>query len=72
MIEAYFAKMQALLKDILKNEKDHMEQVSEKIVDSLKEDGVVHLFGQDSHMLTEEVFYRAGGLVSVHPILIPA
>ncbi|AQS55766.1 SIS domain-containing protein [Novibacillus thermophilus] len=70
MIEAYFAKMQALLKDILKNEKDHMEQVSEKIVDSLKEDGVVHLFGAGhSHMLTEEVFYRAGGLVPVHPIL---
>lgn len=70
MIEAYFAKMQALLKDILNNEKDNMEQVSEKIVDSLKGDGVVHLFGAGhSHMLTEEVFYRAGGLVPVHPIL---
>lgn len=69
MIETYFAKMQSLLTDILKDEKEKLERVSEKIAGSLKEDGVVHLFGAGhSHILTEEVFYRAGGLVPVHPI----
>ncbi|MBX9555344.1 SIS domain-containing protein, partial [Listeria monocytogenes] len=33
-------------------------------------DAVIHLFGGGhSHILTEEVFYRAGGLAAIHPIL---
>lgn len=70
MIKAYFSKIQEQLIDILNSEKEKMERVSEKIAESLKHDGVIHLFGAGhSHILTEEVFYRAGGLVPVHPIL---
>jgi uncharacterized phosphosugar-binding protein len=36
----------------------------------LRRGGVIHLFGTGhSHMLAEEVFYRAGGLVPVNPML---
>lgn len=69
MIDRYFEKMQNLFTDILKDEKEKMEQVSERVAASLQQDGVIHFFGAGhSHMLSEEVFYRAGGLVPVHPI----
>ena len=37
---------------------------------SLKNGGLIHTFGTGhSHLLAEEIFYRAGGLASVYPIL---
>jgi len=40
------------------------------VAESLARDGVVHIFGAGhSHMIAEEAFYRAGGLVAVNPIL---
>ncbi|WP_027409397.1 SIS domain-containing protein [Anoxybacteroides tepidamans] len=40
---------------------------------SIKEGGLLHIFGcGHSHMLAEEVFYRAGGLVPINPILEPS
>ena len=40
------------------------------VADSLASGGTVHVFGSGhSHMLAEELFYRAGGLVRVKPIL---
>jgi uncharacterized phosphosugar-binding protein len=42
------------------------------VADSLLEGGVWHVFGTGhSHMLAEEVFYRAGGLVPVNGIFFP-
>ncbi|MCL2865083.1 MAG: SIS domain-containing protein [Lachnospiraceae bacterium] len=39
------------------------------IYDSLKKDGLLHVFGcGHSHIFMEECFYRAGGLVPVNPI----
>jgi uncharacterized phosphosugar-binding protein len=40
------------------------------MADALEGGGVIHAFGSGhSHMLAEEMFYRAGGLVRVRPIL---
>lgn len=40
------------------------------MADALESGGVVHAFGTGhSHMLAEELYYRAGGLVRVQPIL---
>ncbi|PTX53992.1 putative phosphosugar-binding protein [Melghirimyces profundicolus] len=40
------------------------------IADAIKQDGVLHVFGcGHSQMYAEEIFYRAGGLVPVNPIL---
>lgn len=37
----------------------------------IQEDGIVHVFGcGHSHLLAEELFYRAGGLAPISPILI--
>lgn len=46
-----------------------MRQAAAKVADCIAAGGIVHLFGcGHSHILTEEVFYRAGGLVPVRPI----
>jgi uncharacterized phosphosugar-binding protein len=46
-----------------------VEKAARLIAHSIKEGGLVHIFGcGHSHMLAEEIFYRAGGLVPVNPI----
>jgi len=40
--------------------------------DAMKDDKIVHIFATGhSHMFAEEMFYRAGGLVQINPILEP-
>ena len=47
-----------------------IQAAAELIADALGTDHDLHVFGSGhSHMLAEELFYRAGGLVRVRPIL---
>ncbi|WP_100010209.1 SIS domain-containing protein [Lentibacillus sediminis] len=70
MIQSYLAAVNTLLAEVEKSEQDRMRQAAEKVAAAIEQDGVVHLFGcGHSHILTEEVYYRAGGLVPINPIL---
>lgn len=70
MIHNYFSKITDLLAVVEKEEYEAMNQAGKKVTEVLQNGGVVHLFGcGHSHILTEEVYYRAGGLVPIHPIL---
>ena len=54
-------------------EKPNIEAAADTIVDSLLKDGFLYVFGTGHSMLMAlEVFYRAGGLVRVYPILDPS
>jgi uncharacterized phosphosugar-binding protein len=54
----------------LKTHSESIEIASSTVANSLKNDGLIHVFGTGhSHMLAEEMFYRAGGLGAVNPIL---
>ncbi|WP_096186754.1 SIS domain-containing protein [Evansella halocellulosilytica] len=69
MINTYFNEIRKLLTKIENEQKEILYTVAQQIVHSLENDGIIHLFGAGhSHMLGEEVFYRAGGLVPVSPI----
>lgn len=69
MIETYFHKIEEMLREVLAAEAGRMRQAAAKVADCIAAGGIVHLFGcGHSHILTEEVFYRAGGLVPVRPI----
>lgn len=47
-----------------------IEAAAGLVADCLGSGGTVHAFGSGhSHMLAEELFYRAGGLVAVRPLL---
>ncbi|GAA3411159.1 SIS domain-containing protein [Paenibacillus hodogayensis] len=69
MIDTYFRTMEKMLRNVRAAEEGPMKQAAAKVADCIAGGGIVHLFGcGHSHILTEEVFYRAGGLVPIRPI----
>jgi uncharacterized phosphosugar-binding protein len=59
-----------LVDRLLDAEWQNIRAAAELVADALAGGGCVHAFGTGhSHMLAEELFYRAGGLVRVRPIL---
>lgn len=55
---------------IKQEEQESIAQAAEWIAESVANDGLLHLFGcGHSHLLVEDFFYRAGGLVPVNAIL---
>ncbi|MBO8162868.1 MAG: SIS domain-containing protein [Brevibacillus sp.] len=70
MLHQYFDKIRERLELVEKREGEKLKQAARRVAECLSQGGIVHLFGcGHSHILTEEVFYRAGGLVPIHPIL---
>ncbi len=61
-----------LIKTIDKEETKNIEEASKLIYRSINENGLLHVFCTGhSHMMAEEMFYRAGGLAQVNPVLVP-
>ena len=57
---------------ILASQADSLDAARAAIVEALTRDRLIYVSGSGhSHMLAEEVFYRAGGLAPVQAILIP-
>ena len=70
MLDNYFENITALLTRTLESQKEAMETASQKIAACLKNGGMVYTFGTGhGHMLALEIFYRAGGMAKVCPIL---
>ena len=66
----YLAITQALLARLVEDEWPNISAAADLLADTVERGGTIHAFGTgQSHMLAEELFYRAGGLVSVSPIL---
>lgn len=66
----YFENLQRILNRIAVEQIENIEKAARAVADTLKNGGRIHTFGTGhSHMLAEEIFYRAGGLVNVNPIL---
>ena len=65
----YFSNVISLLKNVLDTQSESIRQAVETVSATLKRDGMIFAFGTGhSHILAEELFYRAGGLVKVYPI----
>ena len=66
----YFNEAIALLQKARDTQAKAIETAAGWVADSLRAGGWLYLMGTGhSHMLAEEVFYRAGGLVRVKPML---
>lgn len=62
-----------LLEIVEKEESSKIKLVAAHLFDSIVNNGLIQVFATGhSHMFAEEMFYRAGGLVPVNPILVPA
>jgi uncharacterized phosphosugar-binding protein len=68
--QAYLDVVSAMLERLREDGWPQVRAAAEVIAEALATDHDVHVFGSGhSHMLAEELFYRAGGLVRVRPIL---
>jgi uncharacterized phosphosugar-binding protein len=60
----------SLMERIIREERDNIEKAALLIADSIARNGLVYVFGTGhSMMMALEMFYRAGGLTRVYPIL---
>lgn len=70
--EQYLLGVSELLEALRADEGDQIEAAAAAIADCIAGGGVVHVFGSGhSHMMAEEVFHRAGGLMAVNAMLDP-
>ncbi len=70
---SYFDAIHQVLKEAEAKNAEALDQCAEAVVTSLTQGGVLHTFGTGhGHMLAEELFYRAGGLVPINAILDPS
>lgn len=67
----YIENVKKIIEKIEKDENGTIVKTAEIFADTLINDRQIYLFGTGhSHMLSEELFYRAGGLVNIQPVLI--
>lgn len=67
--QQYRENVNATLDQIFEKEAALIEKAGAILADTLEKDGLLYVFGcGHSHMLAEELFYRAGGLAPVYPI----
>jgi uncharacterized phosphosugar-binding protein len=70
--ERYFDLVVDLLLSLREGQRATIAAAADAIAAALQAGGIVHLFGTGhSHMLAEEVFHRAGGLIPVEAMLDP-
>ena len=70
-MNAYFTAIDTLMQEVFHKEEQSIEKIAEEILNGLSRGGIIQLFGcGHSHLISEESFYRAGGLVPVQPIFV--
>src|SRR5690606_8475422 len=68
--DAYISEIAERLNALRHSQADAIAQACDAVVKTAGEDGLVYVFGTGhSHMLAEEVHFRAGGLALTVPIL---
>ena len=66
----YLNNLQRILSQVTEKQMDAIDRCAESFARALENDNTIFLFGTGhSHMLSEELFYRAGGLVKIQPVL---
>ena len=58
-----------IIGNVLSSESGNIEKASDIMVKSLKKNGLIHVSGGHCQFYPMEMFYRAGGLVPINPIL---
>src|SRR5690606_41666123 len=66
----YLAIAARMLETLADTQRDAIAAAAELVAEAVRTGRSLHAFGSGhSHMLAEELYYRAGGLVDVRPIL---
>ena len=68
----YIEELIELLKDVQVTQAENIEKAAQIVAKAIEEDHLLYVFGAShASILAQELFYRAGGLVPVNPILPP-
>lgn len=71
-VKRYFDFLAEKLSDAAASQSNTIREIAELIVNAINQGGRFYVFGSGhSHMIAEELFTRAGGLVFVEAILLP-
>lgn len=66
----YIEEIQKLVDTIRETQYEKIIEVSKIFVEKIKQDKIIHIFGTGhSHMISEELFDRAGGLANINAML---
>lgn len=69
-MDEYLNNILTNLKKIEQEESEKLKIAAQKVYNTIKDDGLVHIFGcGHSHLPGLDAFYRAGGLANVSPML---
>ncbi len=69
----YSQKIHSILEKIIETQQGQIEKAAQIVADTVVRDGIIYTFGTGhSHVIAEDVAYRAGGLVPVDAILEPS
>lgn len=67
--QQYHEHIASTLNKVLEKQRENLQSAASHMADAIESGGLIHVFGcGHSHMLAEEMFYRAGGLVDIDPI----
>lgn len=70
LYKQYYQTVRDLMEKAVASQEDKLLQASRLMAQSIQQGGVIFVFGcGHSHMLAEELFYRAGGLACVSAVL---
>jgi uncharacterized phosphosugar-binding protein len=73
LIDEYRDSITDMLKNLVASQRDKLATAQKWVADALADGGLVYVTGSGhSHIIAEEVFYRAGGAAAVQAILDPA
>ena len=69
-VQLFFLTSEGLLAKVANSQNEAISQSIELVASALEKGKIIHTFGTGhSHLLAEEIFYRAGGLAAIFPIL---
>ena len=72
-LDAYAGAVEQVLTSVQTTQRDAIEQAAEWLGATLQRDGLLYITGTGhSPLIAEELFYRAGGLAAVYPLLEPS
>jgi len=69
--QAYLANVQGKIADVEKRQAENFRKAGVMIAEAYEQDRLVHVYGGGGHtcMMVFEMFFRAGGLANINPII---
>jgi len=71
LCEDYFQAIQTLMRRVLEEEKAPLDQAADRLAAQIAANRLIHIYGPGGHsnLASQEVFFRAGGLMHISAIL---